>query len=53
MASPHSSDTHAAHAAGSMDITEQSRTFDGFVAMVTRAVILIIAILVFMALVNA
>lgn len=53
MAAPHSSDTHATHAEGSMNIAEQTRTFDGFITMVTRAVILIVAILIFMALVNA
>lgn len=43
----------ADHKPGSMDITVQEKTFDGFMRMVSRATILIIAILVFLALVNA
>ncbi len=43
----------AEHKPGSMNITVQEKTFEGFVRMVTRAVILIFAILIFMALANA
>ena len=43
----------AEHKHGEMDISVQEKTFDGFVKMTIRAVILIIAILIFMALVNA
>ena len=38
---------------GSMDISEQEKTFDGFIKMVTRGAILKIAVLIFMALVNS
>jgi Bacterial aa3 type cytochrome c oxidase subunit IV len=38
---------------GEMNITVQEKTFDGFVRMVSRAVILILAILIFLALANA
>ena len=38
---------------GSMDISSQKKTFDGFMWMVTRGSILCILILIFMALVNA
>ncbi len=43
----------AEHEPGSMNITVQEKTFDGFVRMVSRAVILILAILIFLALANA
>lgn len=43
----------AEHKPGSMDITVQEKTFEGFMRMVTRAVILILAILIFLALANA
>jgi len=43
----------AEHKAGSMDIRVQEKTFAGFVRFVTWAVVLIIAVLIFMALVNA
>lgn len=43
----------AEHEQGSMDITAQQRTFDGFVTFTTRAVYVIIGVLVFMALANA
>lgn len=43
----------AEHKPGSMDITEQERTFQGFIRMTIRAVIVIFAILLFLALVNA
>lgn len=42
----------AQHEYGKMDITTQEKTFDGFVKMVTRATIVIIVTLVFIALVN-
>ncbi|MBE3639437.1 aa3-type cytochrome c oxidase subunit IV [Mangrovicoccus algicola] len=38
---------------GSMDITEQEKTFAGFVTFTTRAVIAIIVFLLFLALVGA
>ena len=38
---------------GSMDISEQEKTFDGLIKMVTRGAILTIAVLIFMALVNS
>jgi hypothetical protein len=37
---------------GEMNITVQEKTFDGFIRMVSRAVILILAILIFLALAN-
>jgi hypothetical protein len=43
----------AEHKPGSMDITTQEKTFAGFVTMTTRAVIVILALVIFMALVNA
>jgi hypothetical protein len=42
----------ADHKPGTMDIREQERTFNGFVSMTSRAVILIFALLIFLALVN-
>lgn len=42
----------AEHKHGEMDISVQEKTFDGFIKMVTRGTILVIAILIFMALVN-
>jgi hypothetical protein len=44
---------HGEFVPGTMDITVQEKTFDGFMRMVTRGAILVIVILVFMALVNA
>lgn len=38
---------------GSMDITEQEKTFDGFIHFVIRAVIVILAIVVFLAVFNS
>ena len=43
----------AEHKHGSMDISGQQKTFDGFMWFVTRGAILSICILIFMALVNA
>ena len=42
----------ADHKHGSMDITTQEKTFDGFIKMVTRGTIAIIVFLIFLALVN-
>ena len=41
------------HAHGSMDIRAQEKTFAGFMAFTKWGVILILAILIFLALVNA
>lgn len=41
------------HVQGTMDITEQERTFNGFLTLVTRGTIAIIVALVLLALVNA
>jgi len=43
----------AAHVPGTMDATAQQRTFDGFVRFMTWAGGLSIAVLIFLALVNA
>lgn len=43
----------ADHQHGDMNIRDHERTFDGFVRMVTWAVIVILLILVFLALANA
>ena len=37
---------------GEMDITEQEKTFNSFISMVTKATIVIIVTLIFIALVN-
>lgn len=39
----------AEHEHGTMDTTTQEKTFDGFVTFVSRSVIVIIGILIFMA----
>lgn len=39
----------AEHKHGSMDSTAQQKTFDGFMSFVTKSVIVIIGILLFMA----
>lgn len=44
---------HTEHKHGSMDITEQQKTFAGFVRMSMWTVILSILILIFMALANS
>ncbi|MBM3613115.1 MAG: aa3-type cytochrome c oxidase subunit IV [Alphaproteobacteria bacterium] len=49
----HDHDHHHAHQPGSMDIRVQERTFEGFITFTIRSVIVIIATLVFLALVNA
>lgn len=41
------------HKHGSMDITEQQKTFDGFITFTTRAVIAIVVFLIFLALIGA
>jgi Bacterial aa3 type cytochrome c oxidase subunit IV len=46
-------DGMADHDHGSMDIHVHEKTFDGFITFVTRAVIVIVVLVVFMALVNA
>jgi hypothetical protein len=38
---------------GSMDITTQEKTFNGFITFTTRAIIVILALVIFMALANA
>lgn len=40
------------HKHGSMDITEQEKTFAGFVTFTTRACVAIIFFLIFLAIVN-
>ncbi len=42
----------ADHKHGEMDISTQEKTFAGFTSMVTRGAILVIAILIFLALVG-
>jgi hypothetical protein len=42
----------AEHIQGTMDITAQEKTFNGFITFVKVSVVAIIAILVFMALAN-
>ena len=50
----HPADRHdpAHHVPGSMDISAQEATFEGFMRVVTRAGIVIVVALVFLALVN-
>lgn len=43
----------AEHKHGNMDIETQERTFEGFIKMVTRAGIVIVVALVFLALIGA
>ena len=40
------------HVQGSMDISAQERTFEGFMRIATRAAIVIVVLLVFLGLVN-
>lgn len=47
------SKNHGEYVPGTMDITEQEKTFEGFIRMVTRGVILVLVVLVFLALANA
>lgn len=48
----HSHDHHD-HVVGTMDTTQQEKTFAGFIRMVTWGAAICIGILIFMALVNA
>ncbi len=43
----------AEHKHGEMDISVQEKTFAGFMSMSAKAAVVIIAVLIFMALVNA
>lgn len=43
----------ADHVHGTMDTSTQEKTYDGFIKATVRSVIVILAVLVFMALVNA
>ncbi|MBB5722948.1 membrane protein required for beta-lactamase induction [Loktanella ponticola] len=43
----------ADHKIGEMDITVQEKTFDGFIKMVTRGTMVIIALLILLALIGA
>ncbi len=53
-AGKHDADAHAQEfVPGSMDIAEQVRTFHGFLRLLVRAVVVIFAILILLALVNA
>lgn len=49
----HGESHHGEHTSGTMDITVQEKTFEGFIRMVTRGAIISICILIFMALVNS
>jgi hypothetical protein len=40
------------HVPGTMDVSEQERTFERFMRLVTRAAIVIVVLLIFLALVN-
>ena len=42
----------ADHKHGEMDVTVQERTFAGFVSWITRATIIILVFLVFLAMIN-
>lgn len=43
----------AEHKHGSMDVTEHEKTFDGFITVTIRAVIVILGIVIFMAVFNS
>ncbi len=43
----------AEHKHGSMDITAQQKTFDGFISFTIRTVIVILCLVVFMAVFNS
>jgi len=51
---PHAPDSRDPdhHVPGSMDVSAQERTFEGFMKIITRATIVIVVILVLLALVN-
>lgn len=57
MATPHKTSTAspdtAQHEHGTMNITAQQRTFDGFIRLAIWTAVLSIAVLIFMALTNA
>ena len=44
---------HGEHVHGSMDIRTQEKTFEGFIRMTVWVVVIVIAVLIFMGLVNA
>ena len=41
------------HEPGTMDITVQEKTFDGFMKTITRGAIIVVVLLILLALVNA
>ncbi|MEL6679621.1 MAG: aa3-type cytochrome c oxidase subunit IV [Pseudomonadota bacterium] len=43
----------AEHEHGTMDVTEQQKTFDGFMAWVVRTIVASIAVLLFLAIFNS
>lgn len=43
----------AEHKHGSMDITTQEKTFEGFINFTIRAIVVIIALVIFMAIFNS
>ncbi len=43
----------ADHEPGTMDVTEQEKTFEGFMRFTVRAVIVIFAVLIFLAVFNS
>ncbi len=51
---PHAADAHdpALHVHGSMDVSEQEATFQRFMRLLTRAVVVIVVLLIFLALIN-
>lgn len=54
MATTHTTTQHIAHHEhGAMDVTEQQRTFSGFVRFMTWSAVLAILVLIFLALTNA
>ena len=52
---PHPADSHDPHhhVPGTMDISAQEAMFDGFMRLVSRAAIVIVAALILLALINA
>ena len=50
---PHIQHDAAPHTAGTMDITEHRRTFDGFIRFSTWTAVATLLVLVFLALTNA
>ena len=51
---PHAPDTHdpTHHVPGSMDISAQEKTFEGFMKLATRAAVVIVTLLILLALIN-